>query len=173
MHTHNGANITSQVSAAGSDSEIFDRVQTVGVDHEIAVVFIHSRGFASVAVVEELGHGLALNLVDGIHVEPGRVARENDGVSLRDEVVASRGLDGLLGLDLLSFGFGNTCTSLAPFFGFCWRVAHLFVGLGGGDGGRGCRRIKRVLGRGGRVGRGAILFDGSFLCAGFQHLHIG
>lgn len=53
MDSHNGANISCKVSSAGSDGEVFGWIEAVGVDHEVAVVLIDCRGFASVAAIEE------------------------------------------------------------------------------------------------------------------------
>ena len=87
MNAHNRTNIASKIATARSDSQVFDRVQTVGVDHEIAVVLVGRRGLASVAAVEELCQSLFLDGIDGVHVEPSGVARENDCVGLGDELI--------------------------------------------------------------------------------------
>jgi hypothetical protein len=96
VDTHDGADITSQVSSAGCDCQIFDGVKTICVDHEVAVVLVDSWRFASIPVVEEFGHGLAFYFMDGVHIKPGAVARKDDRVSLRHKMLASSGLDNLL-----------------------------------------------------------------------------
>ena len=73
MDAHDGAYVTGQVSAACGDGKVLGWVQTVGVDHKVAVVLVDVGGFASVAIVEELRQSLALNGVNGVHVEPGAV----------------------------------------------------------------------------------------------------
>lgn len=75
VNAHDSANITSQIPSASRDSQILDGVKTICVDHEITIVLVDGRCFASVSVVEEFGHGLALDFVDNIHIEPGAVAR--------------------------------------------------------------------------------------------------
>lgn len=86
MDSHDGTDIPRQIPAAGRDGQILDGIQTVGIDHEIAVVLIDGRRLASVPAIKELGESLLLNRMDGVHVEPCRVTGEDDGVSLRDEV---------------------------------------------------------------------------------------
>lgn len=88
MDTHDGANIASQVSSCCSHCQILARVESVCVDHEISIVFVDMWRFAPVAIVEEFWQSLALDIVDGVHVEPGAVAGQNDRVCLRDEVFA-------------------------------------------------------------------------------------
>ena len=53
MDSHNGANISCKVSSAGSDSEVLGGIEAVSVDHEVAVVLVDRRCFASVAAIEE------------------------------------------------------------------------------------------------------------------------
>lgn len=147
VYAHDGADVTGKVSPTGSDGQVFDRAEAVGVDHEITVVLVDSRSLASVSVVEELGHGLTLDAVDGVHVEPGTVARQHDGMSLRNQVIASGTLGSLLGLILRSlpalsaFGtFSGSSSSLAlgsRLLGLLGRVTHLLVSSGRGFG-RGC-----------------------------------
>ena len=54
MDSHNGANISCKISSASSDSEVLGGVKAICVDHEVAVVLIDCRCFASVATIEEL-----------------------------------------------------------------------------------------------------------------------
>jgi hypothetical protein len=88
MDSHDGTHITCQVSATGCDGQILDRVQAVGVDHEVAVILVDCRSLAPVAVVEELGHSFPLDVMNGVHVEPCAVAWQDNGVGLRDEVLS-------------------------------------------------------------------------------------
>jgi hypothetical protein len=100
MHAHDGTNIASQVATAGRDGEILDRVQAVGVDHEVAVVLVHRRRLAPIPVVEELGQCFPLDVVDRVHVKPGAVAGENDRMGLRDQMFPRCVLDELFCLGL-------------------------------------------------------------------------
>src|SRR4051794_29274903 len=86
VNAHYGTDIASQVAPAGSDGEILRGVEAVSVDHEVAVVLVHIGRLAPVPAVEELWQSLALDVVDGVHVEPGAVAGQHDGVRLRNEV---------------------------------------------------------------------------------------
>jgi hypothetical protein len=63
VYAHDGANVTGKVASAGSDGEVLDGVQSVGIDHEVAVVLVHRRSLATITVVKELGESLALDLV--------------------------------------------------------------------------------------------------------------
>ena len=78
MNTHNCTNISSQVSPAGGNGQIFDWVKAIRVDHEVSVIFVDRWSFASVSVVEEFGEGLSFNIIDFVHVEPRTVTREDD-----------------------------------------------------------------------------------------------
>lgn len=53
VNSHNCANITRQISPAGSNGKIFHWVQPVGIDHKISVVLVHSWCLAAIAVIEE------------------------------------------------------------------------------------------------------------------------
>lgn len=96
VDAHDCAHVTSQVPATGCHSQVFDGVEAICVDHKIAVVLVNSRRLASISVVEELRHGLALDIVDGVHVEPSAVAWENDRVGLRHKMLASSRLNNFL-----------------------------------------------------------------------------
>lgn len=133
MNSHNGANITGQVSPAGRHSQILDGIQPVRVDHEVSVVLVDMRCLAPVAAVEKLGEGLSFDVVDGVHVKPGAIARKDDGVSLRDEVFPRGVLNALFSLDLSS----SALTGLSRVFGvpisglpILRRLTHLLVFLG-------------------------------------------
>ncbi len=39
---------------AGSDGEVFGRIETISIDHDIAVVLVDCRCFASIATIEKL-----------------------------------------------------------------------------------------------------------------------
>lgn len=86
MHSHDGADIACQIPPACSDGKILDRVQPIGVDHEIAIVFVDCGGLASVASVEELWQRFLLQGMDGVHVEPCTVAGKNDLVCLGNQM---------------------------------------------------------------------------------------
>jgi hypothetical protein len=132
VHPHDGADVAGQVATAGGDGEILDRVQPVGVDHEVAVVLVHGGGLAPVPAVEELGEGLTLDVVDRVHVEPGAVTREHNRVGLRDQVFPCGVLAELFRLGLASG------LAVGPRL-LLGRVAHLLVQdgrLGGGALGR-------------------------------------
>lgn len=102
MHSHDGTDIASQIPSTGRDGEVFGRVEAVCVDHEVAVVLIYSRSFAPVATVEKLCHGLSLNVVNCVHVEPSTVAGKHNGVHLGDEMVSRYRLDLCFRLGILS-----------------------------------------------------------------------
>lgn len=82
VDTHDGTDISGEVTPASRDSQIFNRVQSVGVDHKVAVVLVDGRGLAAVPTVEELRHGLALDVVDRVHVKPCAIAGQNDSMCL-------------------------------------------------------------------------------------------
>lgn len=123
MDTHDGAYVASQVSPASRHSKVLDGVEPVGVDHKIAVVLVNGWSFASVAIVEEFGHGLALDFMNSVHVEPGAVAGKNDGVRLGDEMLAGGRLDCFFRLCFLAITAGRRTLAI-------WRVVHLFVTTG-------------------------------------------
>lgn len=125
MHAHDGAHITSQVAAASRDGEVLNRVEAVCVNHKIAVILVYGRGLAAIPVVEEFGQGLALDVVDGVHVEPCAVARQDDGMRLGDEVLPRGIFDELLCLSFAS-AIGRASAVCFAAFSF-WRVAHLLV----------------------------------------------
>jgi hypothetical protein len=75
VDTHDGTDITSQISSAGCDCQVLDGVETICVDHKVTIVLVDSWRFASVSVVEEFGHGLAFDFVNGVHIEPSTVTR--------------------------------------------------------------------------------------------------
>ena len=82
MNSHNSTNITSKIPPTCGDCKVFGWIKAIGIDHEIAVVFIDCRCFAAVSIVEELRHCLFLESINGVHIKPSTVARKNDGVSL-------------------------------------------------------------------------------------------
>jgi len=75
VDSHYSANISSKIAPASGDCEIFRWVETVGVDHEVAIVFVDGWCLASIATIEELWEAFLLCIVDGVHIEPGAVAR--------------------------------------------------------------------------------------------------
>lgn len=91
MNAHYGANVTSQVATTGCHGEIFNWVETVGVDHEIAIVFVNSRCFAPIPIVEKLCHSFTFDIMDAVHVKPGAVTRQDNSMSLRDEMIPGGG----------------------------------------------------------------------------------
>lgn len=93
VHAHDSTHISSQVPSACSHCEVLCRVQSVCVDHEITVVLVDRRSLAPVAVVEELGKCLLLNVVNSRHVEPCAVGRQDDSVILVDQMCACRLFD--------------------------------------------------------------------------------
>jgi hypothetical protein len=145
MDAHDCADISSQVPSTGRDGEVLGRVQAVCVDHEVAVVAVHSRRLAAVAVVEELGQGLALAVVDVSHVEPGRVARNDGRIGLGHEMGARRGLE--IGLCLCLWVHNLSAIGVLLPLGVV-DTAHLLVVLAVGIFGvwpRAVGRIERVI----------------------------
>lgn len=142
MHAHDGTDIARQIAAAGGDGKVLDRVQAVGVDHEVTVVLVYRWGLAPVPVVEELGQRFPLDVVDRVHVKPGAVAREHNRMGLRDQMFPCRVLDKLLGLDLAGTVVLASGVRLASLV--LWRVAHLLIlasRLSGGSFGR----VERIV----------------------------
>jgi hypothetical protein len=125
VHAHDGTDITRQIATAGGDGKVLDRVQPVGVNHEITVVLVYRRGLASVPVVEELGQRFPLDVVDSVHVKPGAVAWEHNRMGLRDQMFPCSVFDKLLGLDLASAVVLASGVGLARFV--LWRVTHLLI----------------------------------------------
>src|ERR1700709_2038692 len=87
VHSHNSTNISSQISAAGGNGQVFNRVEAICIDHEISVVLVHSWSLTSISVVEEFRKSFSFNAVNFMHVEPGTVTGEDDRVRLRDKVL--------------------------------------------------------------------------------------
>lgn len=171
MDSHDGANITSQVSTASRYCQILDGVQSVGIDHKVAIVFVDSGGFASVAVVEELGHGLAFDVVNRVHVEPGTIARQDNRMCLGNEMLASSRLDGLLRLRVLAIGSWSSI-STSSILGVVRRVVHLFVNAACGFSWRSIGRIKRIIRNSTWSRCGAVLFNVGFVSKSLGHLDI-
>jgi len=131
MYAHDGAYIASQVSSASRDSQVLGRVESICVDHEIAVILVHVGCLAPIPTVEELGQGFPLDVVNVVHVEPGAVTGQDDGVCLRDEVLSCRGLYALLGLSLGggAIGGGNSIAAVLLSLAVLVFVAHLDIVL--------------------------------------------
>ena len=103
MNSHDGTDIASQVASASCDCKIFLGIEPISVDHEVPVVFVHSRSFASIAAVKEFREGLFFNMGNLVHIKPRAVARQNDRLfPLRYQVCACRTLYGIFCL-LLRF----------------------------------------------------------------------
>lgn len=79
VHPHYGTHITSQVATTGGTGDIFSRIQTVRVDHEVAVAHVDLGRLGLVACIEKFRQSPFLYLVYGVVIEPGRV-RWNDNV---------------------------------------------------------------------------------------------
>jgi hypothetical protein len=84
VNAHNSTHISSKVAPARSYGEVLDGVEPVSVDHKVTVVLVDMGRLASVPVVEKLGEGFALDVVDRVHVKPSAVTWQDYGVSLRD-----------------------------------------------------------------------------------------
>ena len=74
VDSHDGTNIASKISSARSDCKIFHRVQSVGIDHEVSIIFVHGLRLAAITVVEKFRQGLLLQVVYLMHVKPSTVA---------------------------------------------------------------------------------------------------
>lgn len=94
MNTHDSTDITGKIASTSGDSQVFDGVQPVGVDHEVSVVLVSSRGLAAIAAIEELCKGLLLNCINRVHIKPGRIAGQNDSVGLLDQLLPCRCFQG-------------------------------------------------------------------------------
>lgn len=86
VHTHNGANVSTQISPASRECQVLGWVQSVCVDHEIPRIFVSRRRLAAISAVEPLRKRFLLNLVDRVHVEPCAVTWQDDLMCLRDEI---------------------------------------------------------------------------------------
>lgn len=86
MNAHDCADISGKVATAGRDRKVLDGVESIGVDHEISVVLVDGGGLAAVPAIEEFGQRLLLYRVDDVHIKPGGIAGENNGMCLRDKV---------------------------------------------------------------------------------------
>ena len=82
MYAHNGADISSKISPASSDGQIFNWIETICVDHEVPVILVDGGGLASISIVEEFWKCLPFDIVDFNHIKPGAITWENDRVSL-------------------------------------------------------------------------------------------
>jgi hypothetical protein len=55
MNPHDRADIAGQIASACSDCQVLCGIETICVDHEVAVILIYCWCLAAVAVVEEFG----------------------------------------------------------------------------------------------------------------------
>ena len=55
MHPHDCTHIASEIPSTRSDCLVFNRIESIRVDHEVAIVLVYSGCFASVSTIEELG----------------------------------------------------------------------------------------------------------------------
>ena len=74
MDSHDGADISGQITSASSDCQILLGVESIRIDHEVSVVLVYSRRLASIAAVEELGQGFLFDVRNLVHIKPGAVA---------------------------------------------------------------------------------------------------
>jgi hypothetical protein len=86
VDAHYGTDVATEVPPAGGEGEVFGRVESVSVDHEVARVLVSGERLAAVPAIEPLGQVLLFDVVDRIHVEPLAVAWQDDGVGLSDQV---------------------------------------------------------------------------------------
>lgn len=70
MNTHDGSHITGQISAARCDGQVLARVETVRVDHEIAVILVYTGCLAAISFREEFRQGATLDGVNRRQAEP-------------------------------------------------------------------------------------------------------
>lgn len=82
MYTHDSADITSEISPTSRNSQIFDRVEAIGINHEVPVVLVNSWSFASIPVVEKFWECLSFDVVDLVHIKPSAVTWKDDRVCL-------------------------------------------------------------------------------------------
>src|SRR6266498_6085171 len=86
MNTHDCTYVSCKIASTGCDGEVLSRVHAVGVDHEVTIVFVDRRCLTPIAIVEELWHGLLLQRVNSVHVEPRAVAWDDDRMGLSHEM---------------------------------------------------------------------------------------
>ena len=130
MDSHDGAHISSKVSSARGHCEIFGWVDAISINHEVTVILVYRRRFAPISTVEEFRQGFPLQKVDGMHIEPGTVTREDDGMSLCDQVRSCRRLQCCFCLDGLPIRNAFYSLSCAPLYvSILLRGALLFLRL--------------------------------------------
>jgi hypothetical protein len=176
VDTHDGAHIAGQVPPTRRHSQILHRVQPVRVDHKIAIVLVNCWRLAAISAVEKLGQGFSLDVVDVMHVEPGAVARQHDGMGLRDEVLPREAFDLLFGLSLCRPG----SIAILALFQLCvvlpGYLSHVIVLRTRRFRRRLVRRVESTVWYGSWGWCGAILFDRRVSlvhrCVTFAHLHI-
>ena len=78
MYPHDRANISSQISPASGNSQVFDWIKTVCVDHEVPIILVDCWSLASISIIEEFRQGFGFDFVYLAHVEPGAITREDD-----------------------------------------------------------------------------------------------
>lgn len=86
VYPHNSADISGEVTATSRDSEVFNRIQSVSVDHKISVILVNGGCLAAVPTIEELCQSLLLNGVHSVHIEPCGITWENNCMCLRNEM---------------------------------------------------------------------------------------
>ena len=86
MHSHDRPDISRQVPPTRRHGQVFGRVESIGVDHEISIVLVDLGRLAPVLAAEEFGQGFTLKGVHGTQVEPCRIRRDDERVGLSREV---------------------------------------------------------------------------------------
>ena len=86
MDAHDGADISGKVATAGGNRKVLDGVESIGVNHEISIVLVDGGSLAAVSAIKELGQGFLLYRVDDVHIKPGGIAGENNGMCLGDQM---------------------------------------------------------------------------------------
>lgn len=89
MNTHDRTNITRQIPTTGRDRQVFIRIQSIGIDHEVPIGHVteteqnrsavcsneslplHFRCFRAILGIEEFAQSPFLDGIDRIVVEPG------------------------------------------------------------------------------------------------------
>ena len=87
MNSHDSTNISSQVAPARSTGDVLCRVETVCINHEVAIRQVDLWCLWFVLPIEELWQGTFLYCVDRIVVKPCRVAWDDDVMRLLRHII--------------------------------------------------------------------------------------
>jgi hypothetical protein len=70
MNPHYSSHISSQIPPTSSHSQIFPRVESVGIDHKVPVILVNTWRLAPIPIREEFGERTTFDRVDEGQCEP-------------------------------------------------------------------------------------------------------